>query len=103
MAIKCRVLCGLWPLFKICAGPTEFPVPSCKEIVGKTISHIKHYKTKDRRATIMVILKLETDYRWLYRPADNKCGCSWCRSHHLSLIKNETVSIDYHVSLTVLN
>jgi hypothetical protein len=76
MASKCKVLCGLWPLSKICAGPTKFPVPSLTELVGKISSHIKYYKTKDKRATIMVTLKLETGYRWLYSPADDKCGCS---------------------------
>jgi hypothetical protein len=97
MASNSKVLCGLWPFCKICSGPTEFPVPSLKETVGKITSHINYYKIKDNWATIMVILKLETDYRWLYSPADNKCGCSWCRRHHLLLTKNETVSIDYHI------
>jgi len=65
----------VWPLFKICEGQTKFAVPSLKESVCKTASHIKYYKTNDKRATIMVILKHETGFRWLYSPADDKCEC----------------------------
>lgn len=77
MVSKCKALCGMWPLFKICEGPTKFPVPSIKDSVSKTASHIKYYKTNDKRATIMVILKHETGFRWLYCPtdADDKCEC----------------------------
>lgn len=75
MVSKCKALCGLWPLFKIHEGPTKFPVPSFRESVGKIASYLKYYKTNDKRATIMVILKHEIGFRWLYSPADDKCGC----------------------------